>query len=148
MHDDKSNVHDNYLWRQLVVCVQVVHYAHASIHNFLDGNGFGLLIMCWSHDKFIQLIYILYFISVLFYLAPGVPKICYCVKSHSLLSIIIILWIFDGVFHPHCFEVFSWGASCVIFECLMWWNGSLIQVLCISASKIIKDQRSTYLHKI
>ena len=103
-------------------------------------------IVCREYSWITQSFYFIY-CSLFSYIAPMVPKVIYCCKIHSLLSIIIILWRFVVVFHPRGFEGFPQGTSCVMVECFMWLNILLIQILSISTLKRIKDQISSYLHK-
>ena len=58
----------------------------------------------WSLFSIVLYIHLRCF--VFSYLAPGVLKEIFYCRIHSLLSIIIILQRFIGVFHPHNFEGF------------------------------------------
>ena len=67
MHDGDSNALELLFMKAICSCSARVHNSHAAIRYCFHGNDFDLLLMCWAHGKFIQLISILYCIGALLF---------------------------------------------------------------------------------
>ena len=88
---------------------------HATIHQGLHGNHYGLLLICQAYGKFKQL---LQWISLLYCSVFSlIGKFAYVGKG-ILYNLSIILWRIAGAFHPLVYEDFPQGTSCVVDELL------------------------------